>query len=193
VQMELFLLTEDEVLVKRTKPERTKPKQKELKKGRTRLIWARVEVETRDRKKEYPVFTPDNYRDIMLCRLLLLYTPFAGGYGKKGPAWDRIIDDCNQSFIPKTDVKVFPEGAVTKKMVEAHFKELVRFEKRLEAGNPIQSGTDDEESPCELQLALENLRELHDEVKEFESDKKATTLGERNRERLTAEALEEEC
>jgi hypothetical protein len=109
-------------------------------------------------ENKYPFLERPCTCNLTIFKCLLCSQPFRVGKGLLTNAWANAVKDINAQVDPHSGEKVFdPPLAV--KTVREWFKEAMLIMARINNRVAFQSGCDDEASPNELRVVLEDLLE----------------------------------
>ena len=106
---------------------------------------------------KYPFLEQPCVRDLTIFKCLLSSQPFAVGKGTGlTAAWSSAVEEINKQVDPLTGENIF-DPPIAMKTVRERFNQAMKVIAKIENGIPFRSGTDDEESPNELRVMLEDL------------------------------------
>lgn len=129
-------------------------------------------------------------RDLTIFNCLLLSQPFAVGKGAGlTAAWASAVDEINKQCDPQTGEHIFvPPIAV--KTVRDRFNQAMKIIAKIENGIPFRSGTDDEESPNDLQVMLEDRYSQEKGYDSSTADVKLGALAKKKKDRDAAKQIQ---
>lgn len=107
----------------------------------------------------YPFLEAIDDKELMMYKCLLLSKPFTTNKGRGvKEAWQMAVEEINQQFDYSTGRPYF-DPPIGVKTVRDRFEAVMKVVGELDAAVPWRSGNDDEESPNELRVILEDLFE----------------------------------
>jgi hypothetical protein len=126
----------------------------------TRLRWipfTKTSVVRGEEVVSFPFLENENWKDLLLVRLLLVERPYKAGYGATIKAWDDIALQLRNEKHPETGELLFGHKGIKGKAIKERFLACMEFVKQQDREALRRTGTDDEAEPGEILNALEDL------------------------------------
>lgn len=139
----------------------------------------------------YPFLEEVDVKDLTIFKCLLQSKPFAVGKGKGvKEAWASAVDEINSQLDIGSGRCVF-DSPISVKTVRDRFDGAMKIIAKLDNNVPFRSGNDDEDSPNELRVILEDLSAMKTSFESAQSDVKDGTMAKKKKDRDAAKAIQE--
>jgi hypothetical protein len=170
---------------------------KKKKKARAVMKWPRtthIKVMP-DGKKiiTHPFLSNDNNLfDKLVITHLVVDEPFLAVYGAMAQAWMTCVANMKKDLELDSSTKnstalSFP--TINSKMIKTHFDAYMKFAAYKKTSVPFHSGCDDEEEPCDLQMAIEEMHEKYTSFLETKDRDKQNAASNKKKEMAAAEII----
>jgi hypothetical protein len=168
--------------------------QKTTKKTVKRIPWKAIDAVavdfsdgTANDKITHPFLEGPNKLDLEIAKTMLVRSPYKTKHGRKSEVWEQAANELSQ--VMDGGSRIFGENGINVKQLKDRFDKLMRFVKNFQNKVNYRSGNDDDEAPCELLQALEDLYEEFDSFREDEKLCSKKSAAAREEERKKAETI----
>jgi hypothetical protein len=158
----------------------------------TRLRWipfTKTSVVRGEEVVSFPFLENENWKDLLLVRLLLVERPYKAGYGATIKAWDDIALQLRTQKHPETGELLFGHKGIKGKAIKERFLACMEFVKQQDREALRHTGTDDEAEPGEILNALEDLYSDWQSHCALGDTKNNSVAAQRKRDKDAAEAM----
>ena len=161
----------------------------------TIVKWPRISLVkvNADGKKVFthPFLSDDNVYDKVVITHLVVDEPFLAAYGAVAQAWKTCAANINKELelgMAETNAGCsFP--AINAKTIKTRFDAYMKFAADKKKAVPFNSGCDDEEEPCDIQFAIEEMYEKYTLFLETKDSDKQTAASIKKKEMAAAEII----
>jgi hypothetical protein len=170
---------------------------KKKKKAPTVVKWPRItHIKVMpDGKKiiTHPFLSDDNNLfDNLVITHLVVNEPFLAVYGAVAQAWTTCTANMKKDLELDSTTKnstalSFP--TINTKTIKTHFDAYMKFAASKKIIVPFNSGCDDEEEPCDLQMAIEEMHEKYMSFLETKDSDKQNAASNKKKEMAAAEII----
>jgi hypothetical protein len=158
----------------------------------SRLRWHPFTKPTLVRGEEgisFPFLEEGNLKDLYFVRYVLAERPYKAGYGATYKAWDEIALSLKDMKHPETGELLYGQKGIKGKALRDRFLACMEFVKSQDRDALRRTGTDDEDEPCELLNALEDLLEDWQSYCSLGESKNLSVAAQKKKDRDAAEAV----
>jgi hypothetical protein len=138
----------------------------------------------------HPFLSDDNVYDKLVITHLVVDEPFLAGYDTVAQAWKTSAANMNKDLeLPSTNSTPISFPAINAKTIKTRFDAYMKFVANKKSGVPFNSGCDDEEEPCDIQFAIEEMHKKYTSFLETKDSDKQNAAATKKKEMAAAEII----
>ena len=137
----------------------------------------------------HPFLSDDNVFDKLVLTHLVVDEPFLAGYGAVAQAWTSCAANMKKDLELDCSNTPLSFPAINSKTIKTRFDAYMKFAADKKSSVPFNSGCDDEEEPCDIQFAIEEIHEKYTSFLETKDSDKQNAACIKKKEMAAAEII----